>query len=531
VIQESDVNQIIEQLRKFYDGLEPRRQRILWAALALTAVTLVGVGIWASSDSYQVIYNDTDAEALASAKAALEERNIPYRVSSDGGSISVPQHFAGEAKVDIASTGNVVGLEIIETISAGTTPRREDWYYQRALQGELTRTLLALDEIEACRVHIVLPDESAFLRERRAGSASVSLRLRSGRTLGARQIAGITALVAGAVQGLDPDHVVLTDASGNILTDTEQSDAFQRQASNLLEKQRAEERGLVERLQNSLTKLLGSPERFDVSVAVTLDDTTLEETIQELDPNSQVTISEQLIEEESSGSTASGVPGSESNLPEKRAATSNGTERSSTQTQANYDYTKRTTHTTRMAGTVERVSASITVDSTAITEIIESSEGRHTEESLQAALEASIQDAIGFQQARGDSITLAFMPFNAELALASAELTEAPLDLLRYLPYTLAALALLLVFGFVVRPMMSVAMKGTAPDPAMAMGPDGTLIAVADGEPAEDDVSLADRLRHMVDNFETVDARELNRLVEAQTEASTEVLRRWMQGA
>lgn len=522
------MNQIVEQFRSFYAGLDPRRQKVLWAALGLTVVTLVCVGLWASRDAYQVIYTQDDPEAMATAKAALEERNVPFRVSSDGISLSVPKDMAGEARVDIASTGNVVGLEIIETISAGTTPRREDWYYQRALQGELTRTLLSLDEVEACRVHIVLPDETSFLRNRREGSASVTLRMRPSNKLSGRQIAGITSLVAGAVQGLEPNQVVLTDAAGNILTDADDSDPSVQQASTLVEKQRAVEQSLAERLQKSLTKLLGSPERFDVSIAVALDDTTKEETVHELDPNSQVTISEQLIEEESSGSTAGGIPGSESNLPEKASTSSKGTTRSSTQTQANYDYTERTTHTTRLAGSLERVSASINVDSAAIVEIVEASEGLHTEESLKAALEASIQDAIGYQKARGDSITLAFMPFNAELVQASAELAEAPLDLLRYLPYALAALALALVFGFVIRPLMGMAIRGAEPQQAMAMGPDGTLIAVADGEPEEDEVSLADRLRHMVDNFEAVDARELNRLVEAQTEASTQVLRRWM---
>jgi flagellar M-ring protein FliF len=525
------VNQIVEQLRKFYEGLDPRRQKVLWAALALTAVTLIAVGIWASSDAYQVVYTEDDPEAMAAARAALEERNVPYRVSGDGVSLSVPKNMAGEARVDIASTGNIVGLEIIETISAGTTPRREDWYYQRALQGELTRTLLSLDEVEACRVHIVLPDESSFMRDRRQGSASVTLRLAPGASLSSRQITGITSMVAGAVQGLESNQVVLTDAAGTILTDTEESDPYNATVSMLADKQHAVEQSLADRLQKSLTKLLGSPERFDVSVAVALDDTTEEETVNELDPASQVTISEQLIEEESTGSSSGGVPGSESNLPEKATVTAKGTERSSTQTQANYDYTKRTTHKTRLAGSLERVSASITVDSAAIAEIIEASEGTHTEETLREALQATIQDAIGYQKTRGDSITLAFMPFNAELVQANAELAEAGIDWLRYLPYALAALALALVFGFVIRPLMAVAMRGPEPQTAMAVGPDGTLIAVADGEPVEDEISLADRLRHMVDNFEAVDARELNRLVEAQTEASTQVLRRWMHSA
>lgn len=524
------MSQLVDQFKKFYEGLDTQRRRVLWGALALTGIALVAVGIWASGDSYQVVYTEADVEAMAIAKASLEERNIPYKVSQDGTTLSVPRHVAGEATIDIGASGNVVGLEIIESISAGTTPRREEWQYQRGLQGELTRTLLSLDAIDACRVHLVLPDETAFLRDRREGSASVTLRLAPGRSLSARQITGITSLVAGAVQGLDPNQVVLTDAGGNILTQTEEGDSFQQQASSLMEKQRAEERVLEERVQKSLTKLLGNSELFDVAVAVQLDDTHKEETVQELDPASQVTISEQLIEEETLGSRAGGVPGSESNLPEKRASSSTETERSSTQTQANYDYTKRTSHTTQLAGSVKRVTAAVNVDLATIQEIVSGSEGEHTKESLKADLEASIQNAIGYQETRGDALTLNFMTFNAELVEANAELAEAPLDLLRYLPYALAALALMLVFGFVVRPLLNTALRQAEPQ-TMAMGPDGNLIAVADGEPQEEEVPLADRLRHMVDNFEAVDARELNRLVEAQTEASTQVLRRWMQSA
>ena len=524
------MSQFIEQFRAFYSGLDSKRQRILWAALVLTAATIIGVGAWAGSDSYQNVWTDDDAEAMAAAMAVLEERNIPYKVTDDGRSISVPKHMSGQAKVSIASTGNVVGLEIIETISPGTTPRREEWFYQRALQGELTRTLLTLDEVEACRVHLVLPDKSAFLRSSRQGSASVALRLRAGQSMNERQILGITSLVAGAVEGLDPSQVVLTDESGSILTRSGSGDPLELQASTLLESRNQQERAHQLALESILERILGSPNFFNVAVAVELDNTSTQQTVRAPDPDSQVIISEQIVEEESKGTRAGGVPGTESNLPEKPSTPSTGTERSSSQTQVNYDYKTTETLTTQLAGTVKRLTASVTVDSAVIQKLVAGSEGTHSEESLREELTEAIQDTIGFQAERGDSISLAFMPYNASLSEAATDLAEAPFDLVRYLPYALAALALLLVFVFVLRPMMVMITNGPQPE-GVVVGPDGNLIAVADGEPTEEDLSLAERLRHMVDNFEAVDARELNRLVEAQTQASTQVLRRWMASA
>jgi flagellar biosynthesis/type III secretory pathway M-ring protein FliF/YscJ len=170
------------------------------------------------------------------------------------------------------------------------------------------------------------------------------------------------------------------------------------------------------------------------------------------------------------------------------------------------------------------------VDESALQALVAAGPGEHTLESVRASLASTIQAAMGYDAERGDTLQVTVMPFSVESAQATADLAEAPLDFGRYLPYALAALAMGLVFAFVIRPMMSRAVL--PPEPALAgVGPDGNLIGVGGGQPTEDEIPLSERLRHMVDNFEAMDARELNHLVEAQTEASTQVLRRWMQSA
>ncbi|MFH1469872.1 MAG: flagellar basal-body MS-ring/collar protein FliF [Pseudomonadota bacterium] len=524
------MNQVLAQLRTFYASLDARRRRLLWGALALTAIAVVAVGIWASVDSYQVVLSTDDPAAMAAATASLEDLKIPYRLSSDGRRLSVPVNQKGNATVEIANTTAVVGAELLDNLPIGTTPTRVSLAQQRALEGELTRTISSLDVVKTCRVHIVLAGDDVFLKHHSEGKAGVVLTLKPGRHLSPSQISGITSLVASAVKKLNPADVTLTDSEGNILTQTPEQDSLTAQASSLSEKRRAEETALQARVERSLVKFLGNEALFDVAVAVELDDTSSDETKTAIDPSSGVPISEQLTEETSKGERSAGVAGSESNLPEKPAPSVTGNERTSSQSQTKYEYTRVTTHVSKPAGALKRVSASVNVDEPALLALVAAGQGERTLESTRAELASSIQAAMGYDQARGDTLQLTVLPFNAEVAQAAADLAEAPLDLVRYLPYALAALVMLLVFAFVIRPMMARATQ----NPQLALegvGPDGNLIAVAGGEPSEEDLPLAERLRHLVDNFEAVDARELNRLVEAQTEASTQVLRRWMRSA
>jgi len=521
------LNPFLEQIKQFYTGLEPRQQRVLWVAVALSVILMTAVGIWAARDSYNTVLVTRDAEELRNATTALDEELIPYRVDSDGQTLQVPSQMMGPARISIAATGTTVGLELLEEIGPGTTPRRELWMYQRALQGELTRTLVALDEIEACRVHLVLPERSAFLKGDKDGSASVALRLASGRSLSENQVRGITSLVAGAISGLDPAQVVLTDEKGNMLTRPNNGDQDAVTGGDLLEMRKHHEQMRQRAVERALTDILGSMDQFNASIAVEVDSATTESVVRSVDPNSQVPLSEQLIEEQSSNANTGGVPGTESNLPENATPKTGETQRSSTQTITNYKYTETETHTVQAAGRVNRITAGVVVNADRVAELVAASEGSLSEESIRQELHATIKNAIGFDEARGDELQLSFLPF-AAVADGEETLAEASVDFVRYLPYSAVLLALLLVFVFVVRPLMA-QLKSPALE---AEGEDG--LESEEGAPGEetfDDQTLAEKLRNMVDNFQPVDARELNRLVEARPECSTQVLRRWIKSA
>ena len=217
------MQQFVEQLKSFYQGLGARERGIFTAAILASLITLGGVFFWASQDTWKPVFTSSDPSEVQSAAAILEEKGVPYRISPDGLRLETTVTNVGRARIEAASAGKNPGFETLDNIKLGTSPQRERWAYQRALEGELVRTINALDEVKASRVHLVLPERSAFLREERPASASITLQLEVGQSLNKAQIQGITALVGGAVDGLEVSDVVLVDDKGR-LPSTERDD-------------------------------------------------------------------------------------------------------------------------------------------------------------------------------------------------------------------------------------------------------------------------------------------------------------------
>ena len=261
----------------------------------------------------------------------------------------------GTGGIETASAGKNPGFETQENIKLGTSPQRERWAYQRALEGELVRTVNALDEVKASRVHLVLPERSAFLREERPASASVTVQLEVGQTLKKSQIRGITSLVAGAVDGLEASDVVLVDDKGRLLSTESDNDEMTMGLPKLFEARQAYEARYRKTVVNALTPILGSEDAMSVAVTVDLDPTMVESTTKELDPTSQSVISEQVREEESKNQVAGGVPGVEANLPENPVGRQGNTERTTNELSTNYDYTTTQRRTVQRAGKIDRV--------------------------------------------------------------------------------------------------------------------------------------------------------------------------------
>jgi flagellar M-ring protein FliF len=244
-----------------------------------------------------------------------------------------------------------------------------------------------------------------------------------------------------------------------------------------------------------------------------------------------VTISEQVREDNSNSETAGGVPGVEANLPENAGKNRKGNTNSSTsELSTNYDYTTTQKHTIQRAGKIDKVNVAVMVDDARLNDLVAAAGAGADIDAIKKQIDQAVRVAIGFDPERGDTISVAFMPFTVQSVDESELVGETwnPTDLA---PYLIALVSLVLFFAFVVLPVMRAVTAASAGGAGK-----GDVIARAanrfgsSGEmgAGEEGINLADRLRMLVDNFEPVEAQDLNRLVELQEDASAQVLRRWI---
>lgn len=552
---------IFDQLRSYYEGLQPGQQRILAAALVLAVIALSAVGWWSANEGYDPIFTSSNPADIQVVADALDEQGIAYQVGNDGRTLMVRPEDEGRARLASAGAGKIIGYESLESIELGTSPQREQWAYQRALEGELSQTVASLGKVAKARVHLDLPEDSPFLRDQRPPSASVLVSLLPGASLTAAEARGITALVSGSVNGLKPANVVVVDQNGDVLAGAEDEDGALAGANTLMAMQLAEEKRTEAAIEKALRRVLGSANDLDIGVTVELETTAKDVVRRSVDDEKKAMISESIREEASESTRPSGVPGTGSNLPEQggegNASTQN---REISEIRSNYEPSRVEERETRAPGSVKRVSVGIMVNSDAVRKLAVGSltkpEGEApTEEEigtrvgeLEKQIEQTARTAMGFSDARDDSLTVTYLPFSATAKddqlvdeTGNTWLTESSQSLL------LLGLAVLLFFFLVIRPLVAAVAKAAEPPLPPALEPgvdatsalvdknnlglvDSTFKALEDDDESRREASrnLTERLRSMVDNFENVDAADLNRLVDLEREATAQVLRRWI---
>jgi flagellar M-ring protein FliF len=543
----------IEQLRAYYAGLQPGQRRIFEAAVLLTVGMMVAVGVWSAGDGYQELYTSADPVEVQQVATALEAQGIPFEISADGRSLAVRPEDQGRARLAGASAGKILGFEILDAIELGTSPQRERWAYQRGLEGELAQTIMSLDEVQSARVHLVLPQRSEFLREEQPPTASVTVNLMPGAVLTKAQKRGIRALVAGAVDNLKPGDVVLVDQEGSLLAGGEGEDESAAGVNSLIAARVAEEERVRKTVADAISKVLGSTKELTVGVSAELETSTVDSIERDIDPDAQALVSESIREENSESTKPSGIPGTASNLPEEAGAGGNATQNSAlTEQRSNFDYPRTETRTSSGPGKLKRLSVGVTINTEAIkklaTTLATGADGAAPDEAAVTAKEAELKKqiedtvrvAMGYDAERRDALSVAFLPFTPSEDELAAEAAAKETSFLSdtVLSFLLIALCVILTFLFVIRPFAAAVEKAAQPPlpPAAEPGVKGLLEggALTNGaggplDPNRDAArSLSDRLRNMVDNFENVDAADLNRLVDLEREATAQVLRRWI---
>ena len=228
-----------EQVKNILKNLTFAKMVALLLVLGCTVTAFLLLIMWSSRGDMQVLYSNLSPEDAGAVLSRLKEQKIPYRISGNGNSVLIPRDRVYETRLDLASQGlpqgGAIGFEIFDNTKLGMTEFVQNVNYQRALQGELARTINGFSEVESSRVHVVMPSKSLFVEEEEPATASVVLKLRSGRWLTNDQIQGIVHLVSSSVSGLNPKNVTIVDNYGKMLAGDNVESDMGRFSSDQLE--------------------------------------------------------------------------------------------------------------------------------------------------------------------------------------------------------------------------------------------------------------------------------------------------------
>jgi len=456
----ADLKQSLAQLKSRFDELSFGRKLTLGVAALLSVAFVVGTLFWAYRPSYMPVYSGLDPQDMAEVVDYLKAQKIPYRIGAGGSTVSVAEDDVYEVRLALAAQSLPArsrGFEIFDQRSFGLTEFQEHVNYQRALQGELERTISQLEAVEACRVHIVMPKESVFADEHKKASASIVVKLQRGRNLSPSEVESIVFLTSHSVEGLLSENVTVVSTEGRVLSGPHKDNDQEMTAA--LKLKRSLERQLEEDIKGLLEPAVGKG-GVVASVSVDMDWSNVELTEDRYDPDRQVVRSEKIIEEAGTESSAESepAPGTSSNIPQGQ--TQGLTGQSSRQTQKrtevyNYEISRTQKRTVIPAGQITRISAAVLVDGK-----YETKQGAEapayvprTEEELRRFSEI-VKTAIGYSEKRGDMVQVTNVQFLVETPeeLPSSKLQNPIVKIA--IRYGLLALAAILLFLFVVRPLV-----------------------------------------------------------------------------
>ena len=513
-----------DQLLAFWTELDAARRLQLVVSLVVTLAILVGVGIWSAQPQYVAVTDIVSPKEAQSAAAALHQEGVPFR-RDDAGRITVERRHEGAASNALRSVGLMKSMRDAEQIPMGMSPDAMRWAFLRAKEGDLASAVTTIDGVVGAQVNLVAMEEDAIVAsEVEPARASVVVETMPGKTLSSEKVRSIVNIVAGGVAGLPAERVMVVDDNGTLLTREfgGGSDASAAQLTVLVDYQDAQERRIVNKVRSALGPLFGFQRGYSVTALVELDMTSRETVSSKIDGRGQVPVSEQISESNRTSEEPGGVPGVDANLPERPAPAAGGTEETTSDTTTNFMYPTIEEVMRRPAGGIERMSVAVQVDKNRVDEAAEAAQV--SVEELTQQIEQTVRAAVGMQDSRDDIVSVSFVPFQ-EIEFEEAEesfLTSALVSnlVLGSLPYLVAAIATILSFQYVIRPLMT---RITEVEPPKTLEEQlAELEANGDG-----DEHVTIRLRRLIENFRPIDSDELSGLVAQQPNAAAKVLRQW----
>ncbi|WP_407315857.1 flagellar basal-body MS-ring/collar protein FliF [Pseudomonas sp. nanlin1] len=513
------------------------RQVGLLVGLAASVAIGFAVVLWSQQPDYRPLYGSLAGMDTKQVMDTLATANIPYNVEPNSGALLVKADDLSRARLQLAQAGVApsdgnIGFEILDKDQGlGTSQFMEATRYRRGLEGELARTISALNNVKGARVHLAIPKSSVFVRDDRKPTASVLVELYAGRTLEPGQVLAIVNLVATSVPELSKSGVTVVDQKGNLLSEQENSELSM--AGKQYDYSRRVETMLTQRVQNILQPVLGN-DRYKAEVSADVDFSAVESTSEQFNPDQPALRSEQSTSEQRSSSMGpQGVPGALSNQPPSPATAPQQTGQAGgatasaiapgqplldangqqimdpatgqpmlapypadkrQQSTKNFELDRSISHTKQQQGRLTRLSVAVVVDDQVK---INPANGETTATPWKAEDLARftrlVQDAVGFDASRGDSVTVMNVPFSTDRGevIAEAAFYTQPWfwDIVKQAMGVL--FILVLVFG-VLRPVLNNITGGGKSRSDAGMGGDVELGGMGglDGELGNDRVSL-----------------------------------------
>jgi flagellar M-ring protein FliF len=468
-----DFKTLVEQITTLFTALNKKQKTII----ALSTMAVIGFVVFLvlynssqkQNDGYGVLFNKLSAADSALVIKQLEADNIPYKIV-DESIIKVPKESVYKERITIAAQGipksSKVGFELFDTQNFGETDFAQNIKYMRALEGELARTIEALNPIEDAKVHIALPKDTVFVQKETLPTASVVLTTQPNMRLSSKQVIGIKNLISASVTKLLPANVKIVDQNGEPL-DESSSDGYGAEDINAqIDYKKRFEKTLEDKINKVLSPVVGGSTHLVAKVTADFD--FEQKTVQDeyYDPESVVR-SEQSTEEKKEGGgadkEASGVPGAISNIsptkPLDKGKKKGGEKYEKSTTTTNYEISKKVTNTKGEFATLKRITAAVVVDGKYQADENDKTKTTYIQldKSELSAIDGIVKRSIGFNEKRGDEVTVTNLQFKAnagnEKPENMAETTAKYINpLLPILKYLAAGLLLLVFYKQIIKP-------------------------------------------------------------------------------
>ncbi len=462
-----NLQKVFLELQTAFSEISIGRKVAIAMVGVITMGAILGVAYFSGKPDYQVLFSGLEAKDASAITDALTGDNVPYRLEQNGATILVPAQHVHNQRLKLATaglpTGGSVGYEIFDDSVFGMTDFVQKLNFQRALQGELERTINQFTEIKSSRVHIAKPERRLFSKDQNKASASVALRMASRRQLSKEQVMGIVHLISSSVEGLRPEGVTVVDVSGRVLYGGEESDEMARLSSTQMEHKTNLEKKMEQRITSMLESIVGFG-KVVARVSAELNFRRVEKTEKTFDPNSQVARSEQRNEQKSTGETGpSGVVGVQSNVPGAEGARDSSgkpASNSSNQETINYEINEVISHVVEPIGAVRKLSIAVVVDGKYAvkdgdtTGVKEFSPRSATELNQ---LKSLVTTAAGVDLKRGDQIVIesaAFDTSQMDMDIEASKATEQSQLYTEIAKYAGIAGLVIALFIFLIRPLI-----------------------------------------------------------------------------